>query len=104
MPLAVVDVVVTGALAGLLAVAYVHPRARVELLAGLAAVAACVAVGALDWSATTAEWHRLWPVVLLLVALLVVSDLLRRDGVFEAVGRRLHGPRMFGAVERMPLE
>src|SRR6478609_2238669 len=70
----------------MLAVAFVHPRARIELLVGLVAAAAVVAIGAVDLSGALDEVRLLFPVVAFLSAILVVAELCAVEGVFSAVG------------------
>jgi arsenical pump membrane protein len=82
----VVDVLAAAALVGLLAVAFAHPRGRVEAGSGLAAAAAMLAVGAVGVTAAVDELQRLFPVVAFLAAILVVSELCAAEGVFVAVG------------------
>ena len=84
-----VDVVPLLALVVLLAVAYTHPRGRTEAAAGVLAVAATLATGALSAGAVRTELRQLGPVVCFLVAILVVAQSCRDDGVFAALGARL---------------
>ena len=86
MPHALVDVLAVLALLVMLAVAFVHPRARIELLVGLVAAAAVVALGAVDVSGALDEVRLLFPVVAFLSAILVVAELCAVEGVFGAVG------------------
>lgn len=86
MPHALVDVLAVLALLVMLAVAFVHPRARIELLVGLVAAAAVVAIGAVDVSGALDEVRLLFPVVAFLSAILVVAELCAVEGVFSAVG------------------
>jgi arsenical pump membrane protein len=83
------DVVVVVALAGLLAVAFSHPRGRVEALVGVVCAGATLATGLLSahqaWSAVT----QLAPVVAFLVTILVVSDVCARAGLFAAAAQRI---------------
>lgn len=83
------QVVAALALVVLLAVAYLHPRGRVEAGAGLAAAGAVVAVGAIGWPQVADELRRLGPVVGFLVAILVVAHSCRANGIFDALGQRL---------------
>jgi arsenical pump membrane protein len=86
MPHALVDVLAVLALLVMLAVAFVHPRARFELLVGLVAAAAVVAIGAVDVRGALDEVRLLFPVVAFLSAILVVAELCAVEGVFSAVG------------------
>jgi arsenical pump membrane protein len=83
------DLVPLLALVVLLAVAYAHPRGRVEAAVGLAAATATLATGALGRHALAGELRRLGPVVGFLVAILVVAECCRTAGVFAALGARL---------------
>ena len=80
------DVVAVAALAGLLAVAFAHPRGRTETLAGLAAAGAVLAVGAVSLEAAGEQVERMLPVVLFLAAILVVAETCAAEGLFAAVG------------------
>ena len=86
MPPALVHVVAVAALVLMLAVAFAHPRGRVEVLAGLVAAGGVLAVGAVDLSRAADEVRLLFPVVAFLVAILVVAELCAVEGVFAAVG------------------
>lgn len=77
------------ALAVLLAVAYAHPPWWVEAGAAVVASIATLATSALDGHGARVEIQRLGPVVAFLVAILVVADSCRANGVFDAVGARL---------------
>jgi arsenical pump membrane protein len=83
---AVVDLLAVGALVALLVVAYVHPRAAVEVLAGLVAAGVVLLSGAVDLDGALAEVRLLLPVVAFLCGILVVSALCAAEGVFAAVG------------------
>ena len=80
------DVVAVAALAGLLAVAFAHPRGRTETVAGLAAAAAVLAVGAVSLGDAGEQVERMLPVVLFLAAILVVAETCAAEGLFAAVG------------------
>lgn len=82
----VVDLVGVLALALLLAVAFVHPRGRWELAAGLGAVAVVWAVGAIDLAESAEQAQSLLLVVLFLAAILVVADTCAAEGLFIALG------------------
>ena len=86
VPAALLDVVAVGALLTLLAVAFAHPRGRVEASAGLLAAGAVLAVGAVSWEQARGQVDRMLPVVLFLGAILVVAELCAREGLFAAVG------------------
>ena len=86
MPLAVVDLSAVGALALLLAVAFLHPRPSVELTAGVAAVGVLLGTGQLPWSTASTTVGQLLPVVLFLCTSLVVGDLCAAEGVFGYLG------------------
>jgi arsenical pump membrane protein len=83
------DVVVVVALVGMLAVAFSHPRGRVEALVGVVCAGATLATGLLSahqaWSAVT----HLAPVVAFLVTILVVSDVCARAGLFAGAAQRV---------------
>ena len=83
------DVVVVLALGGLLAVAFGHPRGRVELVAGAACAAVTMATGLLTVDQARAAVDHLAPVVAFLVTILVVSDVCARAGAFEAAADRV---------------
>ena len=86
MPTPLIDALTVTALVVLLVVAFVHPRAWVELTAGLLAAGAVVAVGAVDLAGAVDEVRLLFPVVAFLAAILVVAELCAAEGVFAAVG------------------
>jgi arsenical pump membrane protein len=83
------DVVVVLALAAMLAVAFGHPRGRVEVAMGVACAGATVATGILTLDEARAAVDHLAPVVAFLVTILVVSDVCARSGVFDAAARRV---------------
>ena len=83
------DVVVVLALVAMLAVAFGHPRGRVEAAAGLLCAAATMASGLLTWGEARAAVEQLAPVVAFLVTILVVSDVCARAGVFTAAAQRV---------------
>jgi arsenical pump membrane protein len=72
------------ALVALLATAYAHPRGRTEAAIGVLAAGAVLATGTLEAEALVEELTHLGPVVLFLVTILVVGDVCRRAGVFDA--------------------
>jgi len=80
------DVVAVAALAGLLAVAFAHPRGRTETLAGAAAAGAVLAAGAVSLEDAGEQVERMLPVVLFLAAILVVAETCAAEGLFAAVG------------------
>ncbi len=84
-----VDIVPLVAVVALLATAYAHPRALVEAGVAVLAAGAVLATGALGTDDLEAEREHLLPVVLFLVAILVVAECCRREGVFAAVGSQL---------------
>lgn len=86
MPAALVDAVAVLALVALLAVAFAHPRGRVEASAGLLAVAAVLGTGAVRWADAGAQVERLLPVVGFLAAILVVAEVCAAEGLFVALG------------------
>jgi arsenical pump membrane protein len=83
------DVVVVMALGGMLAVAFRHPRGRVEVAVGAVCAAATLATGLLTLDQARAEVDRLAPVVAFLVTILVVSDVCARAGLFAAAADRV---------------
>lgn len=83
------DVVPLLALVLLLVAAFRQPRPRIEVGLGLLAVAATAAVGALPLAVARAELAHLGPVVAFLMAILVVAEHCRVEGVFGALGARL---------------
>ncbi len=89
MPL--VDLPAVLALAGLLVVAYRHPRPWVEAAAAVGAVVLALAPGVLSVAEVWEPVRRLAPVVGFLVAILVVSTVCERAGLFAAAGRALRG-------------
>lgn len=102
MPHILVEVVAVAALVVLLAVAFVHPRAWAEVLAGVLAASAVLASGAVRWAGAVQQVRLLAPVVLFLAGILVVSEICAVEGVFSAVGAmvarasRQHPGRMLG--------
>lgn len=86
MPAALIDVLCVLALVVLLVVAFLHPRAWVEVAAGLGAAGGVVALGAVSWSGAFEVVRELAPVVAFLAAILVVAELSAVEGVFRAVG------------------
>lgn len=90
------DTVGVIALGALLVTAHRHPRARTEAIASVLAGAAVVAVGLVSPDDTWRATRPLLPVVGFLVAILVVSDVCARAGLFEVaaeVVRRRAGHR-----------
>ncbi|KQY64276.1 MULTISPECIES: SLC13 family permease [unclassified Nocardioides] len=85
----VVDLVGVACLVALLAVAFLHPRGRHELLAGVACAGAVLAVGAVSFAEVGDQVRTLLPVVLFLAAILVVAELCAAEGLFAAVGQRV---------------
>lgn len=83
------DLVPLAALLALLLTAYVHPRARTELVVGLLAATATLATGILSRSDVETVVRQLGPVVLFLVTILVVADVCARAGVFVAAAERV---------------
>jgi len=83
------DVVVVLALAGMLAVAFVHPSGRVEALVGLTCAALTLATGLLTSAEARSALTSLAPVVAFLVTILVVSDVCARAGLFTAAAQRV---------------
>lgn len=83
------DLVPVAALLALLVTAYVHPRARTELLVGLGAAAVTLATGILSVDDVEATLRHLGPVVLFLVTILVVADVCSRAGLFAAAAARI---------------
>jgi arsenical pump membrane protein len=83
------DVVVVLALGAMLAVAFGHPRGRVE--AGVAAVctAATLSTGLVTFGEAWTAVRHLAPVVAFLVTILVVSDVCSRAGLFDAAAQRV---------------
>jgi arsenical pump membrane protein len=77
------------ALVALLVVAFVHPRGWVEALAGVGGAALAVSTGALGPAGVRTELAELLPVVVFLLAILVVAETCRAEGVFCALGARL---------------
>ncbi|WP_217996802.1 SLC13 family permease [Nocardioides jensenii] len=89
MPVIVVDLVGVACLVALLAVAFLHPRGRYELLAGVSCTGAVLAVGAVSFTGVGDQVRSLLPVVLFLAAILVVAELCAVEGLFVAVGQRV---------------
>jgi arsenical pump membrane protein len=83
------DVVVLAALAGMLTVAFGHPRGRVEAGVGILCAGATLATGLLSYSEAREALDHLAPVVAFLVTILVVSDVCARAGVFAAAAQRV---------------
>jgi arsenical pump membrane protein len=85
----VADVVPALALGALLLVAYRHPPEWVEALAGIGCAALAAWAVGLPLGAVRAEVRELGPVVLFLVAILLVAECCRAEGLFVAIGARL---------------
>lgn len=83
------DVVPLLALVALLAVAVTHPRPRVEGLVAFAAAGSVLATGVMPADDLRSEAEHLLPVVLFLIAILVVAECCRAEGLFAAIGARL---------------
>jgi arsenical pump membrane protein len=83
------DVIVVLALAGMLAVAFGHPRGRVEVGVGAVCAGATLATGLLSLDEARSAVDHLAPVVAFLVTILVVSDVCARAGVFDAAAQRV---------------
>jgi arsenical pump membrane protein len=77
------------ALAGLLAVAHRHPRARVEALTAVGAAALVLATGIVSTEEAWEAMRPLLPVVAFLVTILVVAEVCARAGVFTAAAFRI---------------
>lgn len=92
------DVIPLLALVALIAVAYLHPPWWVEATAAIAGAGAVLATSALTLHQARVETTRLGPVVVFLVAILTVAESCRANGVFAAVGARLHGLPDRGAL------
>src|SRR5262245_14815036 len=73
----------------MLAVAFRHPRGRVEALVGLACAGATLATGLLTLDEARTAIDELAPVVAFLVTILVVSDVCRRAGLFTAAAQHV---------------
>ena len=85
----IADVVVVVALGGMLAVAFGHPRGRVEAGVGAVCAGATLATGLLSYDEARDAVDHLAPVVAFLVTILVVSDVCARAGVFAAAAQRV---------------
>jgi len=83
------DVVVVAALFGMLAVAFGHPRGRVEAAVGVACAGSTMATGLVSFDDAREAVDRLAPVVGFLVTILVVADVCARAGVFAAAAERV---------------
>jgi len=83
------DVVAVLALAGMLAVAFRHPRGRVEAGVGVLSAAVTMATGLRTTHEAWTAVRDLAPVVAFLVTILVVSEVCARAGVFEAAAQRV---------------
>lgn len=84
------------ALAALLATAYRHPRARVEVAVAVLAAAAVLAAGGVPLGDARTAVEQLAPVVLFLASILVVAEVCARAGLFAVaahVVRRTAGDR-----------
>jgi arsenical pump membrane protein len=81
------DVVVVLALGGMLAVAFGHPRGRVEAAVGVVCGGATLATGLLTLDQARDAVDHLAPVVAFLVTILVVSDVCARAGLFEVAAQ-----------------
>jgi arsenical pump membrane protein len=81
------DVVVVLALGGMLAVAFGHPRGRVEAAVGVVCAGATLATGLLTLDQARDAVDHLAPVVAFLVTILVVSDVCARAGLFEVAAQ-----------------
>ncbi len=77
------------ALVVLLAAAYLHPKDWVEALVGVGGAALAMSTGAIGLAGAGAELSRLLPVVVFLLAILVVAEACRVEGLFSALGARL---------------
>jgi arsenical pump membrane protein len=83
------DIVVVLALTGMLAVAFGHPRGRVEAGVGAVCATATLATGLLSVGEARDAIEQLGPVVAFLVTILVVSEVSARAGLFEAAAWRV---------------
>ena len=81
------DIVVVLALGGMLAVAFGHPRGRVEAAAGVVCAGATLATGLLTLDQARDAIDHLAPVVAFLVTILVVADVCARAGLFEVAAQ-----------------
>jgi arsenical pump membrane protein len=85
------DVVAVLALGAMLAVAFGHPRGRVEAGVAVGCVAATLATSLLTFGEARTAVGHLAPVVAFLVTILVVSEVCSRAGLFEAAAQRVAG-------------
>ena len=86
---ALVEGVAVLALAGLLVVAFRHPSGRVEAAAGLLAACAVLATGGVTPERALEVAGELAPVAAFLAVILVVAEMARAEGVFQAVAHGL---------------
>src|SRR3954452_1840008 len=73
----------------MLAVAFGHPRGRIEVAVGLICAGATLSTGLLTLDQARSAIDSLAPVVAFLVTILVVSDVCARAGVFDAAAQRI---------------
>jgi arsenical pump membrane protein len=83
------DLVVVLALGGMLAVAFTHPRGRVEAAVAVACTGLTLATGLVGLREAGTAIGRLAPVVAFLVTILVVAEVCSRAGLFEACAQRM---------------
>lgn len=74
-------------LVAVLAFAVIRPRGLPEAVAAVPAAAVVLLTGGLGWSQAAEETAQLLPVVGFLAAVLVLSELCARDGLFEWAGQ-----------------
>ncbi|CAB4700554.1 unannotated protein [freshwater metagenome] len=83
------DTIGVVALLALLVTAWRHPRPWVEAATSVVAAASVVVVGLISWDEALRTLGDLAPVVVFLSAVLVVSEVCARAGLFEAAARRI---------------
>jgi arsenical pump membrane protein len=83
------DIVVVLALGAMLAVAFGHPRGRVEVGVAAVCTAATLMTGLVTIDQAGTAVRHLAPVVAFLVTILVVSDVCSRAGLFVAAAQRV---------------
>ena len=86
MPPVALDVIAVAALLTLLTVAFTAVSARVETVVSATLAALVLILGAVPGSSALTQVERLFPVVAFLVAILVVSELCDRLGLFSYLG------------------
>jgi arsenical pump membrane protein len=83
------EIVSFALLAAVLVAAVLRPHGLPEAVVAVPAALIAWSTGLIDTAAVHQEWHRLWPILVFLAAVLVLAQLCAAEGLFEAAGHWL---------------